>query len=88
MPYQPTSGDLVRINTFEGKRGVVLKFNRHSDGAPYYKVKIENTGELIFPDHVVADSLGAYELTCADCEIRFRAARAFEPLCPNCARRR
>jgi hypothetical protein len=87
MPYQPTTGDVVRINGFEGKRAIILKFNRKTDGAPYFKAKIENTSELVWPDHVVADSLGAYELTCAECEIRFRAARAWDPLCPNCERR-
>jgi hypothetical protein len=87
MPYQPTTGDRVRLNGFEGPRAIILKFNRKTDGAPYFKAKLEKTGELVWPDHVVADSLGAYELTCADCEIRFRAARAWDPLCPNCERR-
>jgi hypothetical protein len=87
MPYQPTSGDVVRVNGFDGKRAIVLKFNRQTDGAPYFKAKIENTSELVWPDHVVADSEGAYVRECTDCEITFRTDRLTDPLCPNCERR-
>ena len=87
MPYQPTTGDRVRVNGWTGKRAMILIFKRKFDGAPYFKAKIENSGELVWPDHVVADSEGAYERTCADCEIRFRTDRVLDPLCPNCERR-
>ena len=88
MAYQPTTGDRVRVHGFEGKRAIILRFTRKSDGAPYFKAKIENTGELVWPDRVVADSSGAFEHECTDCEIRFRSDAALDPLCPNCARPR
>ena len=87
MPYQPTTGDRVRLGGFDGPRAIILEFKRKADGRPYFKAKRENSGELVWPDHAVADSQGAYVRTCTDCEIDFRTDTVMTVLCPNCDRR-
>jgi len=87
MPYQPTAGDRVRINGWTGPVAVIVRFTRKRDGVPFFKARPLTGGALVWPDHVVADSTGAYERTCTDCEITFKTDIVQEPLCPNCDRR-
>lgn len=86
--YTPSPGDRVRLGGFEGPRAVIVMFKRHADGVPFFKARVVGTGALEWPNRVVADSSGAFEHACTDCEIRFRSDAASDPLCPNCARPR
>ena len=86
--YVPSPGDRVRLGGFDGPRAVIVMFKRHGDGKPYYKARVLSTGALEWPNHIVADSEGAYVRTCTDCEIRFLSDAVAEVLCPNCARPR
>lgn len=88
MPYQPTAGDVVRLFSPIGPRAVIIQLRRKVDRAPFFKAKRSDTGELVWPDAVWADSAGLHERVCTDCEIRFCTDDLFEALCPNCDRRR
>jgi hypothetical protein len=87
MPYTPTAGDRVRLNGVQGRRATIVQLNRLSDGAPYLKARVDTTGDLVWPNHVVADCDGAYRRECTDCEIVFFSDDLTTVLCPNCDQR-
>lgn len=86
--YQPTAGDRVRINGVHGARATIVHLTRLTDGAPYYKARVDTTGALVWPNQVVADCDGAYRHECTDCEIVFFTNDVLGMLCPNCEGRR
>jgi hypothetical protein len=82
--YSPTHGDRVRIGTFAGPAGTVLHCGRGADKC--WRVKLDD-GRWMPLQRVVAVSDGTFDRECADCEIRFLAKAAVDPLCPNCESR-
>ena len=87
MPYQPTAGDVVRLGGINGPRATIVQLRRRVDRVPFFKAQREDTGELVWPDHAVADCTGVHQRICAECEIPFQTDDGFESLCPNCDKR-
>ncbi len=79
-------GDRVRVGTYDGRLGTVIRCRKKNGSSHYFKIKLDD-GEWLWPDHVVADSRGQYDCTCRECEIPFKSDDIGEIFCPNCTRR-
>lgn len=86
MNYAPTHGDRVRLGGFTGPAGTVLQCRNRGTREHYWRVKLDD-GRWMPLQRVVAVSDGTFDRECVDCELRFLAHAAFDPLCPNCESR-
>lgn len=82
--YEPRNGDRVQTR-LSGRRGEIIRCVKKDRTGFYFRVKFDD-GAWDWPNDVIAESSGLYQLFCRECSIEFRSDNIREVLCPNCER--
>jgi hypothetical protein len=74
----------VRLGTPTGPRGVLYQCESKRTGGTYWKVRLES-GEWVWPDHVLVDGPGDTIATCQSCRLDFITTIGGELICRRCS---
>ena len=67
----------------DGARGVLMRCSSRSTGREYWKIRLQESGEWIWPDDFVVDGAGTLVGCCGRCGLPF-LHRGGEPICERC----